>query len=140
MTAAQGLERGQPQTHVGDYPAWRHLLNRRGSTEDEEIDHEVGFVIRFMWDYGVTVPLWDAAGLLPEEPERLRAVLGLSGPLIHELSRWGNEMNHLDAAGNRLSREGLEPAYGELDSRARDLVSRLQDELGDRYTVRYVPW
>jgi hypothetical protein len=105
--------------------------------EDVPADHAVsGPLIRFMWDYGVRIPLWDAEGLLPEESEWLREVLGLSDPLIEDLTRWGCDMEALDAAPSRKTTH----AYDELDVRARDLVKRLQQELGSRFSVRYQPW
>ena len=44
-----------------------------GSAELEEGDEErhAGSVIRFMWDHGCVVPLWDVEGPLPEDPEWL---------------------------------------------------------------------
>ena len=94
-----------------------------------------GGVIRLMWDYGVTVPLWDAEGLLPEEPEWLRAALGLSDALIDDLTRWGNDMNALDVAALSSSSQ-----YEALDVRARALAERLQRELSSRFSVQYRPW
>lgn len=93
-----------------------------------------GKVIRFMWDYGVVVPLWNA-GLLPEEPEWLRTTLGLSDELIRGLTSWGNAMCALDA-DKRSSRQD----YLDLDQTARVLVERLSLELEPRYSVVYVPW
>jgi hypothetical protein len=90
-----------------------------------------------MWDYGVSVPLWtDGDGLLPEGPDWLRRALGLSDSLIDDLSEWGNAMEHLDASPPLRT----EHAYRDLDQRARDLVARLQQELGSRFTVKYEPW
>jgi hypothetical protein len=44
-----------------------------------------GDEIQFMWDYSVTVPLLDEEGLLPDEPDWLRCVLGLSDSMIDRL-------------------------------------------------------
>ena len=77
-----------------------------------------------MWDYGVRIPLRDAEGLLPEEPEWLREALGLSERLIEDLGRWGLDMNELDADPRRRTRE----AYEALDVRGRELAHRLQQE------------
>jgi hypothetical protein len=77
--------------HLGDFPLGAHWSAeaRPGGQEDEPADYSVsGSVIRMMWDYGVRVPLWDAEGLLPEEPDWLRKALGLSDPLIEDLTRW----------------------------------------------------
>ena len=96
-----------------------------------------GDVIRFMWDYGVTVPLWtDHEGLLPDDPEWLRGALGLSDALIEDLRAWGAAMGYLDA--NPRLRTGR--AYRDLDQRARGLVARLEEELAPRLTVEYRPW
>jgi hypothetical protein len=89
-----------------------------------------------MWDYGVQVPLWDAEGLLPEDPEWLRRSLGVSDPLIEDLARWGDEMDALDADPRRRTGE----AYDALDACARDLVQRLRTELGSRFSISYQPW
>ena len=93
--------------------------------------------IRFMWDYGVVVPLWtEGDGLVPEEPEWLRAALGLSDPLIDDLRAWGTAMGHLDADSSLRT----EQAYGDLDRQARALVVRVQQEVGPRFVVTYKPW
>src|SRR4051794_29773461 len=83
--AVPNSEDERPPMHFGDYPdgaywsADRQLALGRGAErhaatdDDEPVDHTVsGSVIRFMWDYGVRVPLWDAEGLLPEESDWLR--------------------------------------------------------------------
>lgn len=100
-----------------------------------------GDVIRFMWDYSVTVPLWDREGLLPDEPEWLHSALGLSEDLIQALTAWGHDMNSADGTPwKRRSKVEWEQAYRELDARARDLVDRLRRELAPRYEVTYKPW
>lgn len=105
--------------------------------EDAPPDHTVsGTTIRFMWDYGVRVPLWDATGLLPGDPDWLRQTLGLSDPLIRDLTAWGHEMDALDAAPSRRT----EAAYDALDARARVLVPRLEQEIGSRFSIDYVRW
>ncbi|MFC7500488.1 hypothetical protein ACFQRR_00430 [Nocardioides sp. GCM10030258] len=104
---------------------------------DDALEFTVaGDVIKFMWDYGVVVPLWDATGLVPEEPAWLREVLGLSDTLINDLTDWGNAMNHVDAKPPLTT----EQALADLSRRAKELVDRLQRELGPRFTVRYKPW
>lgn len=106
-----------------------------GSSERETQQVE-GTELRFMWDYGVTVPLWDASGLLPDDREWLSAALGLNGSLVDELQAWGEAMEHLDAN----PRLGTPKAYRDLDRQAKKLVARLQDELAGRFTVTYVSW
>ena len=126
--------------HFGDYPDgayWSAEQPAGTDDEDEPADHTVsGSVIRFMWDYGVRVPLWDAEGLLPEDPGWLREALGLSDALIEDLGSWGRDMESLDAAPGRRTVS----AYETLDTRARELVRRLQQELGSRHRVSYHPW
>ncbi len=95
-----------------------------------------GTQIRFMWDYGVTVPLWDAAGLLPDDGAWLGAALGLDAALVDDLRAWGEAMVNLDAN----PRLGTPKAFRDLDRQAKKLVARLQDELAGRLTVTYVSW
>lgn len=125
--------------HLGDYPDGAYWSAERpaATSEDEPVDHTVsGSVIRFMWDYGVRIPLWDAEGLLPEESEWLQEALGLSDPLIEDLRMWGEEMEALDASPRRRTTD----AYEALDVRARALVQRLEEEFGARFSVKYRPW
>jgi hypothetical protein len=93
--------------------------------------------IKFMWDHGVRVPLWADGALLPDDPDWLRAALGLSDRLIADLTRWGDGMSDLDGAG---SSDRVERAHLELDVEARELVERLRSELDARYVVRYERW
>ncbi len=132
-------EDARPPMYLGDYPdgAYWSAERHAATGEDEPVDRTVsGSVIRFMWDYGVRIPLWDADGLLPEEPEWLRQALGLSDPLIEDLMGWGSDMESLDATPSRMTPN----AYEALDVRARELVQRLHQELGSRFSVRYQPW
>lgn len=100
-----------------------------------------GDAIRFMWDYGVTVPLWDREGLLPDDPRWLRKTLGLSEHLIRALSAWGKDMNSADGTPwAQRSKGEREQAYRELDERALDLVDRLRRELVPRLEVTYKSW
>ncbi|WP_158648112.1 hypothetical protein [Nocardioides houyundeii] len=132
--------------HFGDYPngAYWSAVRVEPVTDGEEDAYDappIGDVIRFMWDYTVNVPLWDAEGLLREEPEWLRRQLGLGDKLIEALTDWGSRMNHLDGTrwGQKSDAE-WEQAYRDMDARARDLVERLRTELGTRYRVVYKPW
>lgn len=95
-----------------------------------------GTEIRFMWDYGVTVPLWDATGLLPDDQEWLGAALGLDGSIVDDLRAWGEAMENLDAN----PRLGTPKAFRDLDRQAKKLVARLEDELAGRFAVTYVSW
>ena len=125
--------------HLGDYPHGAYWTEERRppAHEDEPADYSIsGPVIRMMWDYGVRIPLWDAEGLLPEEPEWLRQALGLSDLLVEDLRRWGLDMGGLDSAPSRRTKD----AYEALDVRAQELAQRLQQEVGSRYSVKYHPW
>lgn len=125
--------------HFGDYPngAYWSAERRPLTNQDEPTEYTVsGPVIRMMWDYGVRIPLWDAEGLLPEEPEWLRMALGLSDGLTNDLRRWGLDMIGLDATAESRTHD----AYVALDERARGLVQRLRDEIGSRWSVEYSPW
>ena len=132
-------EDASPPMYFGDHPDGAYWSAERpaATDADEPVDHTViGSEIRFMWDYGVRIPLWDAEGLLPEESEWLREALGLSDPLIEDLTRWGSDMGALDAAPSRRTTD----AYKALDARARELVHRLRQEFGSRFSVKYQPW
>ncbi len=56
--------------------------------------------------------------------------------MIEDLTQWGEAMNHLDAKPQLRAEE----AYRDLDREARELVDRLQQEVGSRFTVTYTPW
>jgi hypothetical protein len=102
-------------------------------------DEVAGDEIRFMWDYGVIVPLWDEDGLFPDEREWLRRVLHLSDGLIDELIRWGEAMEARDREPMAESAEWHQ-ADEDLRRRGHDLAESLQREVGSRYTVTYQPW
>ncbi|MGZ5404644.1 MAG: hypothetical protein ACXWDL_08355 [Nocardioides sp.] len=132
-------DEASPPMHLGEYPhgAYWSGEQRPSAQAEEPADDSVnGSIVRVMWDYGVRVPLWDAEGLLPDEPDWLRLALGLSDSLIEDLTRWGLDMEDLDAVPIRRTTE----AYEALDARTRELAERLQQELGSRYSVRYKPW
>ena len=65
-------ERDPPPMHFGDYP---HDAYWSAERRDQDASYPRRTrSIRLMWDYGVRVPLCDAAGLLPEERKWLRVV------------------------------------------------------------------
>ena len=129
---------GHPDERAGTRDEMRLVAASDDAPPQEEpADYSVsGSVLRLMWDYGVRVPLWDDEGLLPDEPDWLWTALGLSDSLIGDLTRWGLDMEDLDAVPSGKTTE----AYEALNARARKLAERLQQELGSRYTVRYKPW
>lgn len=124
--------------HLGDHPdgAYWTVDVPEGHVEPDLLEIGVnGHRIRLMWDYGVRVPLWDDHGHLPEEPEWLREVLGLSDGLAGALREWGEAMNDLDG-----HRGATEAAHAELDRQGRELAERLREELRGRFEVTYHPW
>lgn len=135
-----------PPKYLGDYPDGAYWASESPPAADrvdrvDEDSHGLdiavhGDVISMMWDYGVRIPLWDEGGLLPNEPQWLRKVLGLSDSLIKDLTRWGSDMLELDAAPSHRTKE----TYEALDLRAQELAQRLQQEVGSRYTIRYRAW
>lgn len=128
-----------PSAHLGDYPHGVYWSTQAptGAQDDDALDYCVdGSVIRMMWDYSVQIPLWDAGGLLPEDPKWLREALGLGEQLIDDLRRWGSDMNEVDTAPRRRAKE----AYRALDERGQQLTRRLQQQAGPQFTVRYHPW
>jgi hypothetical protein len=88
----------------------------------EEDVHVAGTRIAFFWDYGVTVPLWDEEGLLPDEPEWLERELGLSRTLIADLVAWA-------AVQDAIKRRS------DADTQEEELFLRLQEELTPRFDV-----
>ena len=106
------------------------------STGERDAGRVEGTELRFMWDYGVCVPLWDTEGLLPADPAWLQAQLGLPGDLVADLHAWGGAMAHLDAN----PRLGTPKAYRDLDRQAKKLLVRVQDALAGRFTVTYLSW
>jgi hypothetical protein len=94
-----------------------------GYIDEEEGERPVEATgIRMMGEYGVTVPLWDVGGPLPDDPGYLERELGLSRQLVADLAAWG------DAWDSDLDRV-------EHNAQARPLFARLQAELSPRFTV-----
>lgn len=94
-------------------------------SEDEDEVPVTGPRIRVMWDEGAG-PLWDEAGLLPDDPEWLSQSLGLGDGLIADLLTWLRDMSAV--WGVRST---------ELDERGHMLAERLQEEVGTLYKVRF---
>lgn len=114
-----------------------HAPDGHPSEQTDVLDRGVsGKVIRFMWDYGVLVPLWDQEGLLPEEREWLRRVLLVSEELITDMTAWGDYMNRLDGEPSLRTDE----SWAEMNRRGQALAERLQAELGSNYIVQYKAW
>lgn len=133
-----GPDQSPPLRYFGDpYGAHWSVDPPAGFVNDDALDFTVeGDVIKFMWDHGVVIPLWDGNGLVPEEPEWSRKALGLSVALIQDLASWGNAMEFLDAKPPLRT----EQAVRDLGQRAKELVQRLQQELAPRFSVKYKPW
>lgn len=81
-----------------------------------------GTHIRMMCEYTVDMPLWDAGGPLPDDPEFLQGELGISPGLTADLAAWAATWGtHVDKA--------------EHDAERRRLFARLQREISPRFTV-----
>ena len=133
----RGEEPLSPYIGDPDGPHWSAFPPEGWTPGEEEPDHTVhGDELRFFWDYGVRVPLWDSHGLMSDDPAWLREALGLSDALVADLAAWGSAMEHLDAHPELRT----ETAYDDLDRQARGLVERLRVELDTRFTVNYDPW
>jgi hypothetical protein len=87
--------------------------------------------IRLLADYGVEWPLWDTGG--PVDDSRS---LGLSEPLCERIRRWfvatGEAAFEPPPPAEDMSEE-------EIGAEAMRLVDAIQEELGDRCRVIYVP-
>lgn len=135
---------GPPPHYFGDRdgPHWSAVPACSPATsteaEGEADDFRVhGDVVTFMWDEGVTVPLWDDEGLLPDEPEWLRRALGASDELVSAITAWGEDMRETVSA--TMSKEDFHLARRELDVRARALVESLRREIRAPLRVAYRP-
>jgi hypothetical protein len=94
-----------------------------GSAEPEDEErHVAGSVIRFMWDHGCVVPLWDEEGPLPEDPDWLEAELGLSRDLVDDMAAWAADHDALALGPDHIHQAEL-------------LVSRLRREVPAGFTV-----
>jgi hypothetical protein len=97
-----------------------------GSVEPDNDYSFDGTDIRPMWDEGAG-PLWSTGeGPLPDQPEWLRRVLGLSDDLIVDLLAW---MRDMDTAAR------FHQVPDSLRANAVRLVERLRVEAGDRWKV-----
>lgn len=95
-----------------------------GYTEDHD-DAEPpveGTRIRLMGEYGVTMPLWDEGGPLPNDPEYLHRELGISAALSRDLAVWGEAWDS-DADPTEHAAE------------RRRLLARLKAEISPRFTI-----
>jgi hypothetical protein len=98
-------------------PGYTGELDDEGALGPVEGTH-----IRMMCEYTVDVPLWDAGGPLPEDPEYLQRELGISPRLTADLVAWANAWEtDVDKA--------------EHDAQGHRLFARLQAEISPRFTV-----
>jgi hypothetical protein len=96
-----------------------------GYTEQDEAERRrriQGTHIRMMGEYGVTMPLWDACGDLPEDHEFLGRELGISQQLVADLAVWGEAWD-----------SDMDP--DEHNAQGRRLFARLQSEIALPFTV-----
>ena len=122
---------GPPPLHFGDPDGfhWSAAV-RPDESEDEVESYEVvGDIIRFMPDDSVTVPLWDATGLLSEDPVWLNGALGLSPELVRDIASWDQDWNAPGAGGQHFPLEQHRQRQRRLDAEAVELVARLRAEL-----------
>ena len=134
MNDMSAPDRDPPPWHFGDPAGGMYWTAERHHDQDEQPDdYTVTGDLKFDWDFGVTVPLWDDEGLLPDDPEWLRRALGLSDELIRDMDRWGRDCLRLDLG--ELPQDMPET----MESRALALVERLRQELAGRFTVTYLP-
>ncbi len=119
-------EAGRPApTTVTAGDGYRWLANPPpGAPQAEDGDERrvVGSVIRFMWDHGCGVPLWDEDGPLPDDPDWLAAELGVSRTLVGDMAAWVAEE---DA-------RTIGPAH---THQAAILFARLRAEVPARFTL-----
>ncbi len=128
---------GPPPLHFGDYPHGTYWSADTCPDDVDEENYEVsGTVIRFMPDDTVTVPLWDAEGLLPEEPTWLNQALGLSAELVGDIAAWGEDWNAAGSGGQRFTHKEHRERQQRLDAEAEALVERLRAELPPGFTVK----
>ena len=92
----------------------------RGHQPSGEDIHLNGTKVGFFWDYGVTVPLWDEEGLLPDDPDWLERELSLSRGLIADLVTWAALQD----------RTGSPPDPDTHRAEEERLFLRLREELG----------
>lgn len=127
---------GPPPLHFGDYPQRTYWSADTSPDDVDEENYEVsGTVIRFMPDVTVTVPLWDAGGLLPEESTWLNQALGLSAELVADIAAWGEDWNTAGSGGQRFTHEQHRQRPRRLRTEAETLVERLRAELPPGFTV-----
>ncbi len=127
-------DREPPPPYFGDYPHGEYAsafpsADAKGRDEDEDYTVDGG-ELRVLWDEGAG-PLWSDEGGLPDDPEWLQRALGLSDSLIVDLLAWLSDMT---AAHQRSTIE----RWQQLHDRGHELAERLQREVGERYTVRYL--
>ena len=84
------------------------------------------FMIRFMGEHTVYVPLWDDEGLMFNTPDDLVQALDLSPDLVAEMVAWAREWQ---------TRSG-DPDH---DAQAARLVRRIKSELDHEVRIVYQP-
>jgi hypothetical protein len=90
--------------------------------QEEALGPVEGTHIRLMCEYSVDMPLWDAGGPLPEDPDYLQQELGITPRLTADLAAWAAAWEtDVDSA--------------EHDAEGRRLFARLQEEIAPRFTV-----
>jgi hypothetical protein len=82
---------------------------------------------------GPGLPLWDDDGRLPDEPEFVIGVLGVSGALVADLVDWGDASEEL-VEGEAATFEERRNAHV---AQGHELFLRLAQEVGHQYRLEY---
>src|SRR4051812_25223510 len=90
----------EPPRHFGDPHGahWTAVRPERPEGEETDVEEDYsynGSLLKIMWDEGAG-PLWGDVGLLPDEPEWMRDVLGIGAPLVADLLAWTRGMDELN--------------------------------------------
>jgi len=101
---------------------------------DSDDDVYDGSVLRIMFDEDAG-PLWGDEGLLPQDEQWIRRVLGLTDALTNDLLDWHQDMSSFHYG--RLSAADWGEQKRRLDDRGHALAERLDAEVGRRFRVWY---
>jgi hypothetical protein len=89
-----------------------------------------------MWDY-TAFPLWYVEHPCGGDPQVPSDELALSSDLCRELQAWSDEFTDLAWAEPPCSKPVPTTVVLDWESRGRELVARVRDELGPRFVVGY---
>lgn len=86
-----------------------------------------------MGEYGVSMPLWDEGGPVPDDPDWLERELGLSRDLVADLAAWAADWDV--PTSDPTSRQAWVSRRAQHKAEAQRLFTRLQDEILPRFTA-----